>query len=176
MSGVADALEGDVRPVGGPPDQSASVAAIGENAGDEEMSLKWQIAPPRSSSSVRPTTRHHASHSKGHSMVATIRMTETGGPDVLKLETGEQALPGPGEVWLEQDAIGVNYLDITQRNGGVLIPLPSGLGLKGAGRVGVIGIDVTNVAVGDRVAYILGPLGSYASGRLPCEPAGRVAG
>jgi NADPH2:quinone reductase len=105
-------------------------------------------------------------------MVATIRMTETGGPDVLKLETIEQALPGPGEVWLEQDAIGVNYLDITQRNGAVPIPLPSGLGLEGAGRVAIIGTDVTNVAVGDRVAYILGPLGSYASGRL--YPANRL--
>jgi NADPH2:quinone reductase len=99
-------------------------------------------------------------------------MTETGGPDVLRLETIEQALPGPGEVWLEQDAIGVNYLDITQRNGAVPIPLPSGLGLEGAGRVAVVGTDVTNVAVGDRVAYILGPLGSYASGRL--YPAGRL--
>lgn len=105
-------------------------------------------------------------------MVAAIRMTQTGGPDVLKLETVEQEQPGSGEVWLEHDAIGVNYLDITQRNGAVPIPLPSGLGLEGAGRVAVIGADVTNVAVGDRVAYILGPLGSYASGRL--YPADRL--
>ena len=94
-------------------------------------------------------------------MVAAIRLTHTGGPDVLTLETIEQAQPGSGEVWLEQDAIGVNYLDITQRNGAVPIPLPSGLGLEGAGRVAAIGADVVNVAVGDRVAYILGPLGSY---------------
>jgi NADPH2:quinone reductase len=105
-------------------------------------------------------------------MVAAIKLTQTGGPDVLKLETIEQANPGPGEVWLEQDAIGVNYLDITQRNGSVPIPLPSGLGLEGAGRVTVIGADVTNVALGDRVSYILGPLGSYASGRL--YPADRL--
>ncbi|WP_428333381.1 quinone oxidoreductase family protein [Novosphingobium sp.] len=105
-------------------------------------------------------------------MVAAIRLTQTGSPNVLTLETIEQAKPGSGEVWLEQDAIGVNYLDITQRNGSVPIPLPSGLGLEGAGRVTVIGADVTNVAPGDRVAYILGPLGSYASGRL--YPADRL--
>ena len=50
------------------------------------------------------------------------------------------------------------------------IPLPGGLGLEGAGRVTAVGSAVTNVAVGDRVAYILGPLGAYASGRLyPAE-------
>ncbi len=52
---------------------------------------------------------------------------------------------------------------MTQRNGAVPIPLPSGLGLEAAGRVAAIGPDV---AVGERVAYILGPIGSYASGRL----------
>lgn len=52
----------------------------------------------------------------------------------------------------------------------VPIPLPSGLGLEGAGRVAAIGAGVSNVAPGDRVAYILGPVGSYASGRLyPAE-------
>ncbi len=55
---------------------------------------------------------------------------------------------------------------MTQRNGAVPIPLPSGLGLEAAGRVAAIGADVANVAVGERVAYILGPIGSYASGRL----------
>ena len=80
------------------------------------------------------------------------------------------ARPAQGEVWIEQEAIGVNYLDVTQRNGSVPIALPSGLGLEAAGRVAAIGPDVTNVAVGDRVAYILGPIGSYASGRpYPAE-------
>jgi NADPH2:quinone reductase len=99
-------------------------------------------------------------------MSIAIRLTQTGGPDVLKVESVTKAQPGPGEVWIEQEAIGVNFLDVTQRNGAVAIPLPSGLGLEAAGCVAAIGPDVTNVAVGERVAYILGPIGSYASARL----------
>ncbi|MXQ14225.1 quinone oxidoreductase family protein [Microvirga makkahensis] len=103
-------------------------------------------------------------------MATAIRMTQTGGPEVLTPETIEQPEPGPDEVWIEQEAIGVNYLDVTQRKGAVPIPLPGGLGLEGAGRVTTIGSAVTDFAVGDRVAYILGPLGAYASGRLyPAE-------
>jgi NADPH:quinone reductase len=103
-------------------------------------------------------------------MVSAIRLTQTGGPEVLVLETVEQAEPGPQEAWIEQEAVGVNFLDVTQRKGAVPIPLPGGLGLEGAGRVTAVGSAVTNVAVGDRVAYILGPLGAYASGRLyPAE-------
>jgi len=103
-------------------------------------------------------------------MVSAIRLTQTGGPEVLVLATVEQAEPGPQEAWIEQEAVGVNFLDVTQRKGAVPIPLPGGLGLEGAGRVTAVGSAVTNVAVGDRVAYILGPLGAYASGRLyPAE-------
>jgi NADPH:quinone reductase len=103
-------------------------------------------------------------------MGIAIRLEQTGGPDVLNVESIAEAQPGPGEVWIEQDAIGVNYLDVTQRSGAVPIPLPSGLGLEAAGRVIAIGPDVANVAVGERVAYILGPIGGYASGRrYPAE-------
>ena len=105
-------------------------------------------------------------------MNIAIRLTQTGGPEVLQAEPIVEAQPGAGEVWLEQEAIGVNYLDVTQRNGAVPIPLPSGLGLEGAGRVTAIGTSVANVAIGDRVAYMLGPIGSYASGRL--YPADRL--
>lgn len=99
-------------------------------------------------------------------MSIAIRLSQTGNPNVLKVQSITEERPGLGEVWIEQEAIGVNYLDVTQRNGAVPISLPSGLGLEAAGRVTAIGSDVVNVAVGDRVAYILGPIGSYASGRL----------
>ncbi|MCU1732265.1 MULTISPECIES: quinone oxidoreductase family protein [unclassified Pseudomonas] len=103
-------------------------------------------------------------------MVAAIRINQTGGPEVLVLRTVDGAAPGPGEVWLEQDAIGVNFLDVTQRKGAAPLPLPGGLGLEGAGRVARVGAGVSNVAEGDRVAYATGPLGAYASARLfPAE-------
>lgn len=103
-------------------------------------------------------------------MVAVVRLDRCGGPDVLHIHETCPADPGASEVWIEHAAIGVNYLDVMQRSGAVKIPLPSGLGLEGAGRVTAIGEGVSNVRVGDRVAYATGPMGSYASVRLyPAE-------
>jgi NADPH:quinone reductase len=99
-------------------------------------------------------------------MGIAIRLAQHGGPNLLKAESITEARPGPGEAWIEQEAIGVNYLDVCQRRETVSIPLPSGLGLEAAGRVAAIGLDVRNVKVGERVAYILGPIGGYAGGRL----------
>ncbi len=98
-------------------------------------------------------------------MAEAIWLSRAGDADVLELKRIEPSDPGPGEAWVEQEAVGVNYLDVMQRRGSVPIPLPGGLGLEGAGRVTAVGPGVTNVAVGDRVGYALGPIGSYASGR-----------
>jgi NADPH2:quinone reductase len=105
-------------------------------------------------------------------MVSVIRLARTGDPEVMTLEETNEKLPGQGEAWIDQEAIGVNFLDVTQRNGAVPIPLPSGLGYEGAGRVTAIGAGVDNIRVGDRVAYATGPIGAYASGRL--YPADRL--
>ncbi|UZE21176.1 quinone oxidoreductase [Pseudomonas sp. B21-056] len=105
-------------------------------------------------------------------MVSIVTLQQTGGPEVLRLGETAPQLPGPGEVWLEQSAIGVNPLDVSQRVGAVRVPLPCGLGLEGAGTVAAVGPGVVEVAVGDRVAYATGPLGAYASGRL--YPANRL--
>ncbi|MBD9561757.1 quinone oxidoreductase family protein [Pseudomonas sp. PDM09] len=103
-------------------------------------------------------------------MVSVVRIAHTGAPEVMTIEQVSAREPGPGEVWLEQEAIGVNFLDVSQRKGAVPLPLPSGLGLEGAGRVAAIGAGVNNVKVGDRVAYATGPVGAYASARLfPAE-------
>lgn len=103
-------------------------------------------------------------------MTTQIWLDHTGGPEVLQVRTVDRDAPGPGQVWLDQEAIGVNYLDVTQRTGAVPIPLPGGLGLEGAGTVAAVGAGVTEIAVGDRAAYALGPLGGYADGRLyPAE-------
>ncbi len=103
-------------------------------------------------------------------MAAVIRFNQPGDPSVLWEDTVAEQAPGEGQVWLQQAAIGVNYLDVTQRNGAVKVPLPSGLGLEGAGTVVSVGAGVTNVQPGDRVAYATGPLGGYAAQRLyPAE-------
>jgi len=99
-------------------------------------------------------------------MAVRVRIDAAGGPDVLRLEEIQPEAPGAGQVWLVQEAIGVNPLDVSQRKGVVAIPFPSGLGLEGAGRVVAVGPGVANVAVGDRVGYATGPLGAYASARL----------
>jgi len=122
--------------------------------------------PPRLPARVNTTATEY----EDQTMAQVIRVTRTGEPDVLELTTVDRTEPGPNEAWVEQEAIGVNYLDVTQRLGAVPIPLPSGLGLEGAGRVAAVGSAVRNLTVGDRVAYALGPLGGYASGRLyPAE-------
>ncbi|KAF1035324.1 MAG: 2-haloacrylate reductase [Burkholderia lata] len=103
-------------------------------------------------------------------MAVTVRIAGTGDVEVLEcLEVGRER-PGPGEVWLEQEAIGVNPLDLNQRRGDAPVTLPSGLGLEGAGIVAEVGDGVADFRVGDRVGYATGPLGAYASGRrYPAE-------
>ncbi len=102
-----------------------------------------------------------------------IRIHRTGGPESLLGEDVEVREPGPGEVLLRQTAIGVNFIDVYHRTGLYPVPsLPSGIGLEAAGVVEALGPDVTEVAVGDRVAYAGGPLGAYAEWR--CFPAERL--
>lgn len=99
-------------------------------------------------------------------MVRTVRFEKYGAPSVLSMQEVHETAPGSREVWLDQEAIGVNYLDVQQRKGAVPVPLPSGLGLEGAGRVAAVGDEVEGIAVGDRVGYALGPVGGYADGRI----------
>jgi NADPH2:quinone reductase len=78
-------------------------------------------------------------HSQGKAMALAIRIYSSGAPEVMQLEELDLPSPGPGEVLLEQTAIGVNPLDVNQRKGMVPIALPSGLGLEGAGIVAAVG-------------------------------------
>jgi NADPH2:quinone reductase len=105
-------------------------------------------------------------------MAHAMRFYKPGGPDVLAWEEIEIGSPGPGEVRLRQTAVGLNYIDTYIRSGLYQVPLPSGLGTEAAGVVEEIGPNVTEVKVGDRVAYALGPLGAYADERI--TPADRL--
>jgi NADPH:quinone reductase len=101
-----------------------------------------------------------------------IRIHETGGPDKFKWEEVEVGDPGKGEILLRQTAVGLTFIDVYHRTGLYKVPLPSGIGSEGAGVIEKIGPGVTDLKVGDRVAYASGPLGSYAEARLyPAERA-----
>jgi NADPH2:quinone reductase len=100
-------------------------------------------------------------------MVKAIRIHKPGGPDAMVYEDVQIKPPGPGEAYIRQTAIGVNYIDIYQRSGAYPMPhLPHGIGMEAAGVVEAIGPGVTEVAFGDRVAYAAGPPGAYAEKRL----------
>lgn len=98
-------------------------------------------------------------------MTYAIRIHQTGGPEVLSWEPVELPAPAAGEATVRHAAVGLNFIDTYHRTGLYPLPLPSGIGLEGAGVVEAVGAGVTEVQVGDRVAYAGGPLGAYAEAR-----------
>jgi NADPH:quinone reductase len=106
-------------------------------------------------------------------MVAAVRVHKAGGPEVLTFEEVEVPAPGPGQIRIKQKACGINFIDTYFRQG--MYPSPVGLpfvaGNEGAGEVVAVGPGVTDIKVGDRVAYVVG-LGGYAAERvLPADRA-----
>ena len=99
-------------------------------------------------------------------MPKAIRFHATGGPDVLQLENVEAGDPGPGQVRIRHTFIAVNFIDVYHRTGFYPASLPSGLGSDAVGVVEAIGPGVTEVQVGQRVGYLMGPLGAYADVRV----------
>ena len=99
-------------------------------------------------------------------MTKAVRIHEPGGPEALRYEDVTVGKPGPGEVLLEQAAVGLNYIDVYQRSGLYPLPeMPATLGMEGAGTVMALGPAVKGLKVGDRVAYADVPPGSYAEAR-----------
>lgn len=92
-------------------------------------------------------------------------MNRTGGPEVLEYVDVELGAPGPGEARVRHEAIGVNFIDVYFRTGLYPQPLPGWLGKEAAGVVEAVGEGVTEVSVGDRVAYAGGALGAYSEAR-----------
>jgi NADPH2:quinone reductase len=90
-----------------------------------------------------------------------IRVHEHGGPEVMKLEDVPVPEPGPQQAVVRLAASGVNFIDVYFRTGLYKAETPTAIGSEGAGVVEMIGPDVTEVAVGDRVAYAMAR-GSYA--------------
>ena len=95
----------------------------------------------------------------------SIKVTNTGGPEVLELEEITLDKPGADEVQIEHVSIGLNYIDTYHRSGLYPLQLPTGIGLEAAGIIKEIGSNVSNFSVGDKVAYAAAPLGSYSTHR-----------
>jgi len=103
-------------------------------------------------------------------MTQAIRFHETGGPEVLKFERVEVGDPGPGQVRIRHTAIAVNFIDVYFRTGRYPSALPAGLGSDAVGVVEAVGPGVSFLTPGDRVGYLLGPLGAYSQARvMPAE-------
>jgi NADPH2:quinone reductase len=91
----------------------------------------------------------------------SIRVHQFGGPEAMRLEDISLPDPGPGEARVRLEAIGVNFIDVYHRTGLYPSSLPLTPGMEGAGVVDAVGPDVSEVRVGDRVAYAMSQ-GSYA--------------
>jgi NADPH2:quinone reductase len=94
-----------------------------------------------------------------------IQIRQTGGPEVMELVDLPIPQPKPNEAVVKILAAGVNFIDVYNREGRYKVPLPFVLGQEGAGVISAVGSEISEVAVGDRVAYtnVLGSHAEYAA-------------
>jgi NADPH2:quinone reductase len=90
-----------------------------------------------------------------------IQAREAGGPEVLELVELPDPTPGPGQVLVRVTAAGVNFIDTYRRGGVYPMPFPHVVGSEGAGDVVALGAGVTDITIGDSVAWSDAP-DSYA--------------
>ncbi|WP_234267329.1 quinone oxidoreductase family protein [Hydrogenophaga sp. NFH-34] len=95
-----------------------------------------------------------------------VRIHAHGGPEQLVVDTVEVGEPGPGEVRIRHEAVGLNFIDVYQRTGLYQNPLPLTLGMEGAGVIEAVGPGVMHLKAGDRAAYAAGMPGSYSDLRV----------
>jgi NADPH2:quinone reductase len=106
-----------------------------------------------------------------------VRIHAPGGPEALRYEDAPQPTPKAGEAVVKVDAAGLNYIDVYYRTGLYKAEYPLTLGMEAGGTVAAVGPDVTDLQVGDKVAYT-GVPGAYAeyatvpAARLVKLPAG----
>ncbi|HTO73661.1 MAG TPA: quinone oxidoreductase [Gemmatimonadales bacterium] len=100
-----------------------------------------------------------------------IQVSAHGGPEVLEFVDVPEPVAGPGQALIRIEASGINFIDVYHRTGLYQLSLPLILGQEGAGKVVEVGLGVTQVKVGDRVAWCDAP-GSYAE--LVAAPADRL--
>jgi NADPH2:quinone reductase len=99
-------------------------------------------------------------------MAKTAIIEAFGGPEQLKLVDRPVGDPGPGEIRIRHEAIGLNFIDVYQRTGLYPNALPLALGMEAAGVVTAVGEGVSHLKAGDRAAYAAGPPGAYTQERV----------
>ena len=102
-------------------------------------------------------------------MVQAVVIKEYGGPEVFDVTDVEVGDPGPGEIRIRHNSMGLNFRDVYHRNGSYGVPgdkFPAIIGSDGAGVVEAVGDGVDDIKIGDRIAYGQGPMGSYCESRL----------
>lgn len=100
-------------------------------------------------------------------MTRAVRIHAYGGPEMLVAENVPTPDPGPGEILVHHEAIGLNFIDVYFRTGLYKVPsLPATIGMEAAGTVRAVGSDVDTLAPGDRVAYATSPIGAYTADRV----------
>jgi NADPH2:quinone reductase len=105
-------------------------------------------------------------------MAKTAIIEEFGGPERFKIVDRDVGEPGPGEIRIAHKVAGLNFIDVYQRTGLYPLPLPSAMGMEGAGIVEAVGEGVTHLKPGDRAAYASQPPGAYCEARV--MPAAQV--
>ena len=99
-------------------------------------------------------------------MSKAVRIARNGGPDEMEIVEVEVGQPGPGEIRIRHQAIGLNFTDVYQRSGLYKLPMPLTMGMEAAGVVEAVGAGVTHLKAGDRAAYASHPPGSYSEVRV----------
>lgn len=103
-------------------------------------------------------------------MPYAIRIHDIGGPEKLRWERITPPVPQADEVLIEQQAVGLNFIDVYHRSGLYPVPsMPLTPGIEGAGTIRALGPEVRSLKIGERVMYCKGPLGAYATHRVMRE-------
>ena len=108
-------------------------------------------------------------------MTKAIIIKKPGGPEVLEITDIKLSALDPDQIKVKNIAIGLNYIDTYHRSGLYPVPLPSGIGLEGAGIITEVGSNVVDISIGDNVAYAGGSPSAYAEERiLPAQIAVKI--
>jgi NADPH2:quinone reductase len=100
------------------------------------------------------------------SMSKAVQIRRHGGPEEMEIVDVQVGEPGPGEIRIRHQAVGLNFIDVYQRSGLYQLPMPLNLGMEASGVVEAVGAGVTHLKAGDRAAYASHPPGSYCELRV----------